>query len=738
MNPLSVSDISSYTPIPIPNVSNPGMINFTDKLNQVIKENKLLQKKTKKSFAEIRAAFGSNKKPQRPKMKITKSPLLNKKINKKQDKNSSEESDESANNAIRNFLQRQQNQNQNQNPNMNNNMSNLNLNMNMNNMNLNMNSMNINMNNMNMNSMNMNNIINNTDDRSTDKSGDKSTSDKSMNNNNTLDNLFQKKNNNKIQEKKEERKDNKKFLDQLNNDRRIEKILEKSVTKLEKPKNKEVKPPENETTETQIDLSVPDPNAPNEIVLDEETAEEIEDDGDNEVVEELESDESEVDLSNVPDDIDNINNKNKKAKIDLNNINLNNPLNPINPINSISPITSGIPIEIPPTGMPIPQSNIPEITPQPIGVNNIISTIPTTIINNPSAVNNITTIPNISTMPNISTIPNLGNISSIPIIAPITKIHDVNSITNNVNLINTINAINEPRKYNKKNKNLMFMNHGINKYNTMSIQKHIKEVNPEVIEKEFYEVMNGQGSAVDRLVYGINFFMDQGFTENVRYVFYENLMNMGLPINGNFNKFYQTFIANCGENQKDIPCKIAAEFYFEFIFKILVDNISDAKQRYISDFFFNGNKYEIIRNNFNLITYVRELIAENEMNLYNFLMDKYDFLFKDIAISNVKINTGFNKYKNIISKMLANVILRCDRHGYLNFRQYIDNERIIFDGLKIKDNNTYGHGRFSVKKMISIKVFGQELTNKKFNDIVKEYFLYLFSHFNYADVMQYK
>ena len=58
MNPLSVSDISSYTPIPIPNVSNPGMINFTDKLNQVIKENKLLQKKTKKSFAEIRAAFG--------------------------------------------------------------------------------------------------------------------------------------------------------------------------------------------------------------------------------------------------------------------------------------------------------------------------------------------------------------------------------------------------------------------------------------------------------------------------------------------------------------------------------------------------------------------------------------------------------------------------------------------------------------------------------------------------------
>ena len=228
------------------------------------------------------------------------------------------------------------------------------------------------------------------------------------------------------------------------------------------------------------------------------------------------------------------------------------------------------------------------------------------------------------------------------------------------------------------------------------------EVNPEQLEKEFYEVMNGPGSTVDRLVNGINFFMDQGFTENVRYVFYENLMNLGLPINGNFNKFYQTFIANCGENQRGIPCKIAAEFYFEFIFKILVDNISEAKQRYISDFFFNGNKYEIIRNNFNLITYVRELIAENQNSLYNFIMNKYDLLFKDIVINNIKINTGFSKYKSIISKMLANVILRCDKHGYLNYKQFIDNERVIFDGLKIKDSHDFGHGKFSVKKMISI------------------------------------
>ena len=680
------------------NTSTTGIIDFNDKLNQVIKENKLLQKKTKmKSFAEIRAAFNMNKKTPKPRIqriqKITKSPIKPiEKINK--DKNSSEESEESASTIIKNFLKKKNNQvqNQNQNPNI--------------------------------------NTINNADDKSTDKSGDKSTSDKSVSNNNNVENLFQKANN---PEKKE---------NQIDNNVHIENILQKSVTKLEKPKNQEVKITENET-EPKIDLTIPDPSIPNQIVLDEEIEEEINDDDEEEVVEELESSGSEVDLSNI-NDMDNP--RNKRPKIDLN-LNANNNIN----INNISNMVPMVPIEIP-SVTPNPTPIITEATPQPLGVTTIIQNNISTIPNIPTLPNlgtiptipNISTIPNITTMPNIGAIPTIPNINSIPTINPMPNIHDMNGISNNINIMNTINAINEPRKYTKRNanKNIVFntMN-GINKYNhfnTINIQKHIMEVNPEQLEKEFYEVMNGPGSTVDRLVNGINFFMDQGFTENVRYVFYENLMNLGLPINGNFNKFYQTFIANCGENQRGIPCKIAAEFYFEFIFKILVDNISEAKQRYISDFFFNGNKYEIIRNNFNLITYVRELIAENQNSLYNFIMNKYDLLFKDIVINNIKINTGFSKYKSIISKMLANVILRCDKHGYLNYKQFIDNERVIFDGLKIKDSHDFGHGKFSVKKMISIKVFGQELTNKKFNDVVKEYFIYLFSHFNYAEVMQYK
>ena len=729
MNQLSVSNIPTYNPISIPTMPNPGEINFADKLNQVLNKNKLLQKKTQRSFAEIRAEFGSKKKtPKKPK----KSPLIPKK--KPKEKNSSEDSDESASKIIQRFLAKTEGQNnQNQNPNK------------------------INTNNANINT-------NNTfEDKSTDKS------DKSINNNQVLNNTNNNiiNNTNIIPEKTE-----KKTQEQIDNNN-----PRKSVTKLEKPKpkekEKEIRTQEPETTETQIDLSVPDPNAPNEIVLEEEIEEEIEDDEENEV-EELESSVSEVDLSNIPENENGIHlSKNKRLKKGLsNNDNIMNPLpNNINIISNTTPI----PIEI-------PQANtnniISEITQQNMDMNNMIPTITPTIpinqppiINNPSAVN----MSNISPIP----IPNISTISPISIISPQTQnnIPEVNNITNNINLMNTMNPmnnINEPRKYIKKhNKNLFIMNNGINNinnintinneinpvtppiintpplsnnvimnkfnhFNNIAIQKNIKETNPEEIEREFYEVMNGQESANDRLIYSINFFMDQGFTENVRYVFYENLMNLGLPINGNFNKFYQTFIANCGQNQRDIPCKIAAEFYFEFIFKILVDNISEAKQRYISDFFFNGNKYETIRNNFNLITYVRELIAENEINLFNFIMDKYDSLFKDIVINNIKINTGFRNYKSIISKMLSNVIVRCDRHGYLNFRQYIDNERIIFDGLKIKDNNTFGHGKFNVKKMISIKVFGQELTNKKFNDIIKEFFLYLFSHFNYADVMKNK
>ena len=340
-----------------------------------------------------------------------------------------------------------------------------------------------------------------------------------------------------------------------------------------------------------------------------------------------------------------------------------------------------------------------------------------------------------------------------------TNIHNINSFSNNINVINSINAINQPRKYQKKfnynnfhktnsiqnskyyshrknlsnNQNPHFLQKNITKKNNKP--KEIKNKNPEDIQKEFYEITTSEVSIIDKYIKCINFFFQQGFSEDVRFLFYETLMNLGLPINGNFNTFYQNFVTSCNTNQTSIPCQITTEYYLEFIINILLEKISESKKNFISKFFFDGDNYDFIKNNFNLIAFVRELISENEFKLYNFIMDKYDILFKNI---NIRMNIEFIKYKSVIAKMLSNIIIKCDKSGYLNFRQYIEDDNIIFKGLKIRDNQfyNYNYGIYDMKKMICIKIFGLELTNERFNEIISEFFLYLFSHFNYNNIIQ--
>ena len=342
-----------------------------------------------------------------------------------------------------------------------------------------------------------------------------------------------------------------------------------------------------------------------------------------------------------------------------------------------------------------------------------------------------------------------------------TNIHNINSYSDNLNVISSINAIEKPRKYMKKNNSYNTYNYQkmnkIKKLNTFQNDNishgyisnhHIfrnnlkkkekikikkKELTPEEIEKEYYDIINIQMSELDKYFLCLNFFLNNGFSDDVRYIYFENLLDIGLPINGNFEQFYENFISNCKEKYLDIPNKIICEIYFKFILKILVEKISESKKILVSNFFFDGIKFDFVRSNFDLIAYAKELIADNEFNLYNFMIGNYDLLFKDI---NIKINLGFNKFKSVIAKMLSNVIIKCDKSGYLNYRQYIDNEDIIFKGLKIKDNQFYTHSKYSIKTMICIKVFGEDLPDKKFNDIINQFFLHLFSHFNYSNFIQ--
>ena len=342
-----------------------------------------------------------------------------------------------------------------------------------------------------------------------------------------------------------------------------------------------------------------------------------------------------------------------------------------------------------------------------------------------------------------------------------TNIHNINSYSDNLNVINSINAIEKPRKYMKKNnsyninniqkinkirKNIniiqseninhgYFSNHIFRKVlnrKEKTINK-IKELSPEETYKEYYKIINTQISPIDKYFLCLQFFINNGFSDDVRYLYFENLLDIGLPIYGNFNQFYENFISNCREKYLYTPNKIISDIYFKFILKVIVGNISESRKILISNFFFDGNKYDFIKSNFDLIAYAKELISDNEFNLYNFIIGNYDILFKDI---NIKIKSDFIKFKSVISKMLSNVIIKCDKSGYLNYRQYIDNEDIIFKGLKIKDNQFYMHNKYNIKTMICIKLFGEDLPDKKFNDIINQFFLHLFSHFHFSNFIQ--
>ena len=113
----------------------------------------------------------------------------------------------------------------------------------------------------------------------------------------------------------------------------------------------------------------------------------------------------------------------------------------------------------------------------------------------------------------------------------------------------------------------------------------------------------------------------------------------------------------------------------------------------------------------NLIKDIKDNISNNHYYVQNFLEQNYDVLFKSMSH---KINREFSKSKAVLCKILSNIILRCDKNGYLNYRQLIANENVIFDGVKIKSQHS---SKFNLKRMISLKIFGQEFGDKKFKSV---------------------
>ena len=244
------------------------------------------------------------------------------------------------------------------------------------------------------------------------------------------------------------------------------------------------------------------------------------------------------------------------------------------------------------------------------------------------------------------------------------------------------------------------------------------------IEEEFNEKIQGTTSEIDKLMKAIIFFINKGFTEDIRYIYYKCLINYGFPLLEKFNVFYNNFIDCCDQEKKSSPNKMYIEFYTEYIFNILKNGkISIAKKKLASEFCFNGEDFETIRNNLILISTIKENIINNHSYIQLYLEKNFDSLFSEV---NFHLNKEFPKSKTVLCKIISNIVNECERNGYLKYKKIISNDDKLFEGLKIKGNVKTN---LNLRKMISLKVFGQQLADKKFNNVIHEYFLQFFTNF---------
>jgi len=78
-----------------------------------------------------------------------------------------------------------------------------------------------------------------------------------------------------------------------------------------------------------------------------------------------------------------------------------------------------------------------------------------------------------------------------------------------------------------------------------------------------------------------------------------------------------------------------------------------------------------------------------------------------------------------MAKILSNLISKSIKSGFLNYKNYIKDDDVIFDNIRIKkDGQT---SVFNIREGISKKIFGKTLNEKEFNNTVELYYKALFT-----------
>ena len=230
----------------------------------------------------------------------------------------------------------------------------------------------------------------------------------------------------------------------------------------------------------------------------------------------------------------------------------------------------------------------------------------------------------------------------------------------------------------------------------------------------------------DSLIKIINYFFNKGFKEQIRFIIFKSLINYGIPNTEGFNTFYNIISNKLTKKNLEIPDKMYILLYIEYINNIIKDESyinSLAKNKLITEFLFNGENLSNVKSNLDFINAIKINSKDIESFLQIYLNNNFERIF-NLAI--LKLNKNYPKAKDVLCKILFNIVSQCDKIGYLNYKKIISDDDVVFDGLKIIGKITQNNNYI---KMISIKLFGVELSEEKFRHAIQDYFLLLVSNF---------
>ena len=255
--------------------------------------------------------------------------------------------------------------------------------------------------------------------------------------------------------------------------------------------------------------------------------------------------------------------------------------------------------------------------------------------------------------------------------------------------------------------------------NPQNIKNSISEMNRQDIE-QIEKLINDTKleSSRDRLFKVYNYLLTKGFEERTRKLFVKCLLNYGFPLVNEFNKFYILFQMNAQHLKiKNIPNKIDTQLYYELVYFILEEDESLDYNLFV----FGEERTSLIRVKL-LIMRQFQSFKDVTKAMYHFVKDRNSVLFGNIE---PKLDESYQRVHFVMAKILSNIVSKCIKSGFLNYKNYIKDDNIIFDNIRIKKDGQPSSA-FNIREGIAKKIFGKTMNENEFNNAIITYYEALF------------